>query len=158
MQIAEFLAEQAVPFEPLAHAPAYSAQKLAKYLHIPGHQVAKSVLLRGPDGLMLAILPASLKVDTELLTIELGGKVTVADDRDINAVFRDCEWGVVPPFGTLYGLPTILDDSLPSDALIVFEGQTHLESLRIRCADFERLEKPRRLSFAQAVVWTYESV
>ena len=149
MQIAEFLTERQVAFESLTHPPAYRAQKRAKYLHVPGHRVAKSVLLRGPDGLMLAILPASHQIDTAKLGHELGGPVSVADDRDIDLVFRDCEWGVVPPFGALYGLPTLLDDSLPADALIVFEGQSHLEALRIRCGDFERLEKPRRLSFAR---------
>jgi Ala-tRNA(Pro) deacylase len=63
--------------------------------------------------------------------------------------FRDCEWGVVPPFGDLYGLPTLLDDALTPDALLVFETHTHVEAVRLHCRDFERLERPRRLRFAR---------
>jgi Ala-tRNA(Pro) deacylase len=149
MRIDSFLAERAVPFEPLAHPPAFSAQKRAKHLHVPGAQVAKAVLLRGPAGHLLAVLPATHQVDTARLARELGGPVRLADDREVAEVFRDCEWGVVPPFGTLYGLPTLLDESIAPDALIVLEGHTHVEAVRLLCRDFERLERPRRLAFAR---------
>ena len=72
-----------------------------------------------------------------------------ASDAEIAAIFRDCEWGVVPPFGALYGLSTVLDDAIAPDDLIVFELNTHVEAIRIRCRDFERLERPRRLQFAR---------
>jgi len=149
MRIAAFLEDQRVPFESLPHPPAYSAQKRAKYLRVPGRQVAKSLLLRGPRGLFLAVLPATHHVDTERLAAELGGPVSFAADGDIAAVFQDCEWGVVPPFGALYGLPTVLDESLAPEDFIVFEGHTHVEAVRLRCADFERLESPRRARFGR---------
>jgi Ala-tRNA(Pro) deacylase len=149
MRIDAFLTDQNVPFEPLPHPPAFTAQKLAKYLHVPGDRVAKSVLLDGPAGYFLAVLPATHRVDTEQLGRDLGGPVRLAGGDEIADTFRDCEWGVVPPFGTLYGLRTVLDDSLPPEALLVFEGHTRFEAVRLRCADFERLEKPRRLRFAR---------
>jgi len=148
MRIIAFLEDQRVPFESLPHAPAYSAEKRAKYLHVPGRQVAKSLLLRTPRGFVLAILPATHQVDLPLLADEFGGAVRLASDAEIGEVFRDCEWGVVPPFGTLYELPILLDDSFSPESLLVFDGQTHVEALRMRCADFERLERPTRLGFA----------
>ena len=36
--------------------------------------------------------------------------------------------------------------------MLVFEGAIHAEAIRMRCADFERLEHPLRLSFARVVV------
>jgi Ala-tRNA(Pro) deacylase len=149
MRIDAFLTEQNVPFESLPHAPAYTAQKRAKYLHIPGSRVAKSVLLYGPEGFFLAILPATHQIDTDQLGHALGGQVRVATDAEIADVFRDCEWGVVPPFGTLYGLRSVVDDSLPTDAELAFEGHTHVEAVRMRCGDFERLEHSLRLHFAR---------
>jgi Ala-tRNA(Pro) deacylase len=148
MRIETFLAEQNVPFEAVPHPPAYTAQQRAKYLHVSGSRVAKSVLLHGPQGFFLAVLAASRQIDTERLGRDLGGAVRLADDREIAAVFSDCEWGVVPPFGTLYHLPTVVDDSLPPDSELIFEGHTHVEAVRLRCADFERLERSRRLGFA----------
>jgi Ala-tRNA(Pro) deacylase len=148
MRVAEFLAEQHVPFETLLHPPAFTAQNRAKFLHLPGRQVAKSVLLHGPDGYLLAVLPATHHVDTERLVDALGGPVRLATDEEITEVFHDCEWGVVPPFGKIYGLPVVLDESLLPEAWIVFEGNSHVEALRLHCRDFEYLEKPRRFHFA----------
>jgi Ala-tRNA(Pro) deacylase len=148
MRVEQFLNEQHVAFETLVHPPAFTAQKRAKYLGIPGQQVAKSVLLHGPAGYFLAVLAATHHIDTAALGGQLGGPVRLAEDHEIAEVFRDCEWGVVAPFGTLYGLSTVLDESLPSDALLVFEANSHAEALRLRCGEFERLERPRRLRFA----------
>jgi Ala-tRNA(Pro) deacylase len=148
MRVPDYLAEQRVRFETIVHAPAFTAQQRAKHLHIPGRQVAKCVLLRAPGGLVLAVLPATHQIDTNRLERELGGPVRLADDAEMAQVFRDCEWGVVLPFGTLYGLPTLLEDSLAADDMIVFESNTHVEAIRVRCSDFERLERPRRLRFA----------
>jgi Ala-tRNA(Pro) deacylase len=151
MDISEFLRSQRVAFEFLRHPPAFSATMRAKYLHVPGRQVAKSVLLRGPDGFLIAVLPATHQVDTDALADVLGGPVRLADDGEITAIFRDCEWGVVPPFAALYGLRTILDESISHDVVLVFEAQTHVEAIRMRCADFVRLERPRRIGFARKV-------
>ena len=80
----------------------------------------------------------------------LGGPVRLAKGRELAEVFRDCEWGVAPPFGRLYGLETLLEEGVPPEVMLVFETHSHMEAVRIRCADFERLERPRRLRFARA--------
>lgn len=149
MGIADYLAEERIDFEWLPHAPAYTAQKRAKYLQVPGEHVAKCVLLVGPVGHLLAVLPATHQVDTRALAEQLGGKVRLASDAEITQVFRDCEWGVVSPFGSRYGIPTLLEDSIAPDARIVLETHTQFEAVRLRCRDFERVENPRRLRFAR---------
>jgi len=149
MRVADFLLEQDVPFETLLHPPAFTAQKRARFLHLPGREVAKVVLLHGPPGYLLAVLPATHRVDTERVAVALGGPVRVADDDEIARVFRDCEWGVVPPFGTLYGLPVLLDAGIAPETLMVFETTTHAEAVRLLCCDFERLESARRLPLAR---------
>jgi Ala-tRNA(Pro) deacylase len=149
MRIPDFLAEQQVDFESLLHPPAFTAQKRAKYLRVSGTRVAKSVLLEGPRGAFLAVLPATHRVDTEARARDLEGPVRLATAGEVAEVFRDCEWGVVSPFGSLYGLPTLLDEELNPGEWIVFEGHSHMHALRMLCRDFERLEQPRRLRFAR---------
>jgi Ala-tRNA(Pro) deacylase len=149
MSIPPVLSESCFPYQVLLHPPAFSAQKRAKYLHVPGSEVAKCVLLSGPTGYVLAVLPATRQVATEELAAALGGPVRLAAEHEVVEVFRDCEWGVVAPFGTHYGLPTFLDDSLAADAWVVFELNTQTEAVRMRCSDFEALERPRRLRFAR---------
>jgi len=148
MRIPEFLAEHHVAYETLLHPPAFSAQKRAKYLHVPGKQVVKAVLLHTPGGYILAVLPATLHIDTLALAPFLSGPITLASEEQIAKIFDDCEWGVVEPFGSLYGVPTILEASIDPESQIVFESHTHGAAVRMRCRDFETLERPRRLQFA----------
>ena len=149
MRLPEFLTDNKVHFETLLLPPAFSAQQRAKHLHLPGRQVAKCVVLIGSQGPVLAVLPATHHIDLERLGQQLEEPIRLASDEELARFFPDCEWGVVLPFGVLYGLKTLLDDSLRPEDMIVFEGNTHVEAVKMRCADFERLEKPRRLPFAQ---------
>jgi Ala-tRNA(Pro) deacylase len=148
MRIAAFLAENRAPFDTVLHPPAYTAQNRAKFLHIPGRQVAKCVLLKSPTGYLLVVLPATHRVDPGTLAAEWGEPIGLATGEEVAHVFRDCEWGVVPPFGRLYGLPTLLDHSIDPDLLLVFESQAHGEAILMKCRDFERCERPRRVAFA----------
>lgn len=149
MRVAEYLAEQPVAYETLRHPPAFTAQKRAKFLHLSGKRVAKCVLLYGPQGFFMAVLPANRHVDAAALEVSLGFSVRLASDEEVARTFWDCEWGVVPPFGSLYDLPTVLDDSFAGDTLLVFEANSHGEAIRMQCRDYERLVKPRRLSFSR---------
>jgi Ala-tRNA(Pro) deacylase len=149
MSLPQFLLEHRVPFETIYHAPAFSAQKRAKFLHTPGKRVAKCVLLVRPSGHLMAVLPATRQIDLERLRDVFAEPLRIADDSEVASVFADCEWGVVPPFGSLYGIPTILEESFDPDALLLFEGHLHAESIRLLCSDFESLERARRLAFAR---------
>jgi Ala-tRNA(Pro) deacylase len=149
MRVGDFLFERPVDHQTLYHPPAFTAQRRARYLHLPGRQVAKAVLLAGPRGYFVAVLPATAQVDAGRLAEALGGPVRLANEAAIADVFRDCEWGVVPPFGTRYGLPTVLEETLAAEDWIVFETTARAVAVRLRCRDFEQLEQPRRLRFAR---------
>jgi Ala-tRNA(Pro) deacylase len=148
MRVPDYLAGEGVAFETLWHPPAYTASRRARYLRVPGRRFAKAVLLVGPDGPFVAILPATHRIDLALLSSELGGPVRLAGEHEVAEQFTDCEWGVVPPFGSVYCLGTVLDASLAPDAVLVFEGNTHLMAVQLSCRDFERVERPRRMRFA----------
>jgi Ala-tRNA(Pro) deacylase len=145
MRIPMYLTEHRVSFETIIHPPAFTAQQRAKFLRLPGRQVAKAVLLSGPRGHFLAVLPATHQLDINLLSETMGGSVGLAPCWEITELFRDCEWGVVAAFGTLYGLPVVLDVSLKPDDSLILAGHTHAQAIRIRCRDYERLERPRRM-------------
>src|ERR1043166_7326490 len=116
MRVSQFLADQHVAFEEMVHAPAYTSQRLARSLHISGRRVMKSVLLKGPRGYFVAVLPAPQRIDTVRLSVIFAGPVRLATIDEINAHFPDCEFGGLMPFGRLYGLTTILEATLPLDA------------------------------------------
>jgi Ala-tRNA(Pro) deacylase len=150
MKLDEFLDSRHVAFERLRHRAAYSANRVAQALHTPGKEFAKSVLLRTPGGYALAVLPATHRVDLECARRDLGEeRVEMASEDEMERIFPDCERGALPPFGSLYQLPTIVDESLAEDEEIVFEGQTHEDAIRMAYRDYEAVEHPRHGHFAR---------
>jgi Ala-tRNA(Pro) deacylase len=149
MRIPLFLRDHEVPFQTLLHAPAYSSQRRAKYLHLSGRHVAKCVLLAAPTGFIIAVLPATRRVSLDAVGRVAGHPVRLAQANEIAGLFLDCEWGGLVPFGTLYGLTTIVDESLNPRGPIVFAAQRHSQAIHMPYADFERLERPRRFVFAE---------
>jgi Ala-tRNA(Pro) deacylase len=149
MRLDEYLTQQHVMFETLPHQPVYTASRMAQCLHVPGKEVAKTVLVRTGHGHALAVLPANCRVDLDRLRQDLGeDRVEMASEEEMDRIFPDCERGAMPPFGSLYHLPTVVDESLTQDERIVFEGQNHEVAIGMRYQDYEALEHPRRGHFA----------
>jgi Ala-tRNA(Pro) deacylase len=148
MRVSQYLSDQHIAFEEMVHPPAYTSQKLARFLHISGRQVVKSILLKGPGGFFLAVLPAAQLIDLHRLSAEMGSPIRLATVEELYGRFPDCEWGALMPFGRLYGMATILEATIPLDATIVFEAQRHAVAIKMQCGDYVHLEHPSRLHFA----------
>lgn len=152
MNVAEFLSRQRVPFELLPHRTTHTAQRLAQALDVPGDNVAKSVVLKADGRFVLAVLQATHTVDLAMAGQALGAKtVTLAKEDDVIDLFGDCEPGAIPPFGSSYGLETIVDEALTHDEYIVFETNCHDEAVSMHYRDYERLEHPQVASFSHHV-------
>ena len=149
MSIRSYLQSRSVDFDFLLHRPTHSATHLAGSLHVPGRSVAKGVLIRAGDAFVLAVLPATHRVDVDRLSKVLGvDEVRIATEDEVEQVFADCEPGALPPFGRLYGLTTVLDLSLALGAEMTFVANMRHEGVRMRFADYEKLESPIEAQFS----------
>jgi Ala-tRNA(Pro) deacylase len=152
MKVEDYLATKNVEFDVIPHHDTYGAQRMAQALHVSGKEVAKTVLLRANHGFkyLVAVLPANKSIDFERASQALGGsRLELATETEITEHCPDCEVGALPPFGSQYGMETIVDESLAEDDEIVFEGNTHHESIRLKFQDFCDIEGPLVASFAR---------
>ncbi len=143
MIVQQFLEQQHVPFEPLEHRATHNARSLAMVIEAPGDIVAKAVLLRTNEGYVLAVLPATHTVDLAKAKAAVGVEVlALATEAECGYRFGDCELGALPPFGSRYGMRTLVDRSLAECDEIIFEGNTHHEAIRMKYSDYESVEHP----------------
>lgn len=149
MRLDDLLTDRHIAFQRLHHRPTYTANHTAQALHVPGREVAKTVLLRAGRGYLLAVLPATHKIDLEQLRQRLGEDcLEMASEEDMARLFPDCQRGALPPFGSLYQLPTVVDETLMQDEQIVFDAQTHEDAIRMDYRDYEAIEHPAHGRFA----------
>ncbi len=147
-KLREFLDENRVKYLTISHSPAYTAQEIAASAHIPGKELAKTVMVRVGGKLAMAVLPAIDLVDFDRLADAVGEKVELVDEKEFKDAFPGCEVGAMPPFGNLYGFDVYVADSLAEDKQIAFNAGSHTELVRLSFDDFERLVKPRVIAFA----------
>lgn len=149
----EFLDKHNVKYTSITHSAAFTAQDVAASAHIHGKELAKTVIIKVDGKMVMAVLPASLKIDFRLLKEALYARtVELAEEREFADLFPECEVGAMPPFGNLYGIEVVVAESLTTDVTIAFNAGSHRELLMLPFADFERLVKPRIISFAVALV------
>lgn len=151
MNVQELLSDNHVNFETIPHRDVYDAQRLAQELHTPGREVAKTVLLRADHAYayIVAVLPATKTIDFDKVSATLGGsKIELATELEIKKYCPDCEMGILPPFGSQYGMKTLVEESLTQNEEIVFEGNNHHEAIRMQYEDFHRIEEPLVARFA----------
>ena len=139
----EFLDRNGVRYVTIKHSPAFTAQEIAASAHIPGKEMAKTVIVKIDGEMAMAVVPASFKVDLDMLQDLLQVKnVELATEREFEDLFPECEVGAMPPFDNLYGLETFVSEALAEDAEIVFNAGSHTELIRMAYEEFERLVDP----------------
>jgi Ala-tRNA(Pro) deacylase len=148
-RLEEFLISRQAVCERLTHAAAVTAQEQAAVMHAPGASVAKVVIVKERDGLVMAIVPASTELDLDRLKGLIGhGDVRLATVEEIKAGVPDCAAGAIPPFGALYGLRSFVDESLLLVPEVTMPAGDPGAALRMRSAEFRRLVDARAADIA----------
>jgi Ala-tRNA(Pro) deacylase len=147
----EYLDKHNVKYIVVSHSVAYTAQGIAALTHIPGKELAKTVIVKSEtvivksDGKpVMAVVPASFHVELRQLKKATGAQsVELASEEEFKGLFPECETGAMPPFGNLYGMDVYADETLAKDKEIAFNAGSHRELIRLAWEDFNRLAEPK---------------
>jgi Ala-tRNA(Pro) deacylase len=142
-RLKQFLDDNGIKYVVISHSLAYTAQGVAALAHIPGKEIAKTVVVKLDGRFAMAVVSASCQVDLfRLKAIARATSVELASEMEFKKNFPDCETGAMPPFGNLYDMPVFADEALSQDPEIAFNAGSHLELIRLAWPDFERLVRP----------------
>jgi len=148
-KLKEYLDANHIRYVSIIHSCAYTAQETAQSAHIPGKELAKTVMVKLDGRMAMAVLPASGNVDLELLRAGAGAdKVALAGEDEFRDLFPQCELGAMPPFGNLYDTEVYMEEELADDQEIAFNAGSHSELVRLSFDDYMRLVKPRVLKLS----------
>jgi Ala-tRNA(Pro) deacylase len=143
-RLKEFLDTRKIQYVSISHSLAYTAQGIAALAHIPGKDLAKTVVVKLDGALAMAVVPANHHVDTQLLKKATGAKeVNVASEAEFADKFPDCEAGAMPPFGNLYNMEVFVDERLSQEKQIAFNAGSHRELIQLSWADYQSLVQPQ---------------
>ena len=148
-KIEEFLQEKGIEYTIMEHPQAYTAQEIAAVTHIKGKALAKAVVIKADNELMMAVLPADHKVSLPKLEKLLHAHhVELAAEENFKDRFPGCETGAQPPLGILYNMKVIADDSLKDADEMSFNAGTHKDIITMHRKDWEKIVQPVQGSFS----------
>lgn len=152
-KVIEYLDTNNIKYVTIRHSAAFTAQEVAASAHVPGKELAKTVLIKLDGKMVMAVLPASDKIDFDLLrNVTKADNVRLAYEQEFIDKFSDCEIGAMPPFGNLYGMEVYVSKNLSKDEEIAFNACSHSLLIKLQYKDYERLVKPKIFEF------TYKSM
>lgn len=148
-KLREYLDGHKIKYVMISHSPAITAQEIAASAHIPGRELAKTVVVKLDERLAMTVLPSSQQVDFDLLCAAAPARrAALATEKEFKDRFPDCEVGAMPPFGNLYDMDVFVSDALTKDEEIAFNAGSHTELVRMAYRDFERLVHPKVVHIA----------
>ncbi len=148
-KLKEFLDNNNIKYVTIFHSQAYTAQEVAASAHIPGKELAKTVMVKMDGKMAMAVLTASDKVAFDSLKEAVGAsKVELANEQEFEDLFPGCEIGAMPPFGNLYEMQVFVEENLTEDTEIAFNAGSYTELIKLSYKDFERLVKPTVVKFS----------
>lgn len=147
--IKDFLDQNNIKYLSIKHSRAFTAQEIAASAHIHGKRIAKTVILKVDGKIVFTVLPATYKVDLNMLKDSMGAEnVRLAYEQEFKDKCPGCEVGAMPPMGNLFNIPTYVAASLVEEEEIAFNAGSHTELIKMQYVDYEKLVKPKILRFA----------
>ncbi len=148
--IVHLLEERKIAHEVIRHREAFSAGDAARAAGVPAERLAKTLLVETGGGEVLAVLPATERLDVHKLRLATGDNhARLASEEEMAAAHGEFELGALPPLPDLLQLPVLLDRRLETVPEVVFAAGSRGISVRVSGADFLELTRPRLVDLAQ---------
>jgi Ala-tRNA(Pro) deacylase len=142
-QLKEFLNKNEIKYTILNHSIAYTAQEVVESTHLSSKNLAKCVIVKIKNKLIMVVLPAHQKVDLHQIKEMTGSsEAELASESEFQNRFPGCELGAMPPFGNLFDMGVYISAEFDTHGDIAFNAGTHSQLIQLAYVDYARLVKP----------------
>ncbi len=148
-RVESLLQQHGIAFQVLRHEPVYTSEEAARVRGTPLASGAKALVCKGEEGFVMFVLPADRKLDSHAVRRAKGWRKLRFATREEVLQLTGLAPGSIPPFGSLFGLPTLCDERLGENDMINFNAGDHSVSVGMQHADYVLVEKPELGAFAE---------
>lgn len=142
LRLEECLKSQGISFKILDHPPVYTSAEAAAVRGVALHSGAKALIVKVETQFVMIVLPADFSLNTKAVKQAMNCKnLRFANAEEVLSL-TDLKPGSIPPFGSLFNLPTYCDNRLGENLSINFNAGMHSRSINLAYADYLAVEKP----------------
>ena len=148
-RLSSLLQGKGVEFSVLQHAPVFTSEEAAAVRGTSLASGAKALICKADEQFVLIVLPADRRLASKQVRKEAGVKSLRFATREEVEQLTGLAPGSIPPFGSLFNLPTWCDSRLSEQARINFNAGDHAVSISMTYEDFLKAETPRMGSYSE---------
>ncbi len=148
-RLVELLESRNVHFDLLRHDPVFTSEQAAQVRGTSLASGAKALICKADGRFLMFVMPADCRLASKQVRKAESIRSLRFADRDEVLELTGLEPGAIPPFGSLFGLPTWCDEQLAEQTVINFNAGDHAVSISMQYADFGAVEQPRLGRYAQ---------
>ncbi|QRM54068.1 aminoacyl-tRNA deacylase [Sinorhizobium sp. BG8] len=145
-KLQDYIDGEGIAYDTVAHHRTATTSQSAQAAHVPGTRLAKSVVVHHETGYVLAVVPSTHRIELSTLQDVMDRRLGLASEDEVSSLFTDCDIGAVPPVGSAYDVPVILDESLRDVSDVYFEGGDHRTLVHVSGQNFLDLMKGARIA------------
>ena len=135
-----YLDEQGAEYELVEHEERFTAAAEAQAAGVEPGDAAKDLILRDGESYVMAVIPASERLDLGKARELLGaGKSLRLATEEIGRDFERFEVGAIPPFGPLHGIPQIVDRRLLEHDRVLGSAGDHAHGVLVEPNEMVRI-------------------
>jgi Ala-tRNA(Pro) deacylase len=142
--VSEYLRGEGIAHEVVEHDETQSAAAEARATHRPPQQVAKTVVLHDGGAYVLAVIPASERLDLHKVRELLGAtkSLQLATEDQMAKDFPELEVGAVPPLGASLPAAELVDRRLLDEERVLCAAGDHRHSVLLDPRDIVAATSP----------------
>lgn len=142
LRLEGLLKERGVDFGVLRHQPVFTSEEAAAVRGVARSTGAKALICKVDDRFVMFVISADRKIDSKKVRQALGIRgLRFATQEELKEL-TGLPPGAVPPFGSLFGLPTYCDTRLAENDRINFNAGDNSISVSLRYEDYLKVENP----------------
>lgn len=145
-KLQNYIDGEGITYDTVAHHRTATTSQSAQAAHVPGRRLAKSVVVHHEMGYVLAVVPSTHRIELSTLQDVMNRRLGLASEEEVSLLFADCEIGAVPPIGSAYDVPVILDESLGDSDDVYFEAGDHKTLVHVSGPSFRNLMKDAQVA------------
>ena len=141
-QIVDLLQTRGVEHRLLRHPAVLTSEEASRVRGTPLESGAKALVCQADDRIVLIVVPADARLDNRAFRQQAGVKNVRMIDAERVLELVGAPVGAVPPFGSLFDVPTYADQELVERDLIAFNIGARDTSVTMAGPDYAALERP----------------
>lgn len=151
-----YLDSRKVKYEVVAHKTVFTAYDLAQTTKTPLSEIAKTLLVKADGTYWLALVRAADRIDLAKLKKTINAKkVSIVDEKEMTKALT-VKPGALTPFAGMHKLSAVIDRVLTKMGKALFGSGSFEFSIRMRVADYAKMERPVVGAFGQSAKLTLQ--